>query len=88
MRFLFSSAQLLLLGGLSLFAAASSWGFEDATLSIQGKKSGGGGGLKEKCAFSMPMKLFCTPTDNCLGIKDIRKKGLEEAHLYRRLRNP
>ena len=28
--------------------AASSWGFDDATVSVQGKGSGIGGGLKEK----------------------------------------
>ena len=27
---------------------AASWGFEDATISVHGKKAGVGGGLKEK----------------------------------------
>ena len=33
---------------LSLTVAAGSWGFDDATISVSGKKSGAGGGLKEK----------------------------------------
>ena len=31
--------------------AASSWGFDDATVSMHGKKAGVGGGLKEKYGF-------------------------------------
>ena len=32
----------------SVSAAASSWGFEDASLSVHDKKAGAGSGLKEK----------------------------------------
>ena len=39
---------LLVLSAAILCAKASAWGFDDATLSIQNKKSGVGGGLKEK----------------------------------------
>ena len=38
----------------SVCAAASAWGFEDATISIQGKKAGVGGGLKEKWVLPTP----------------------------------
>ena len=31
-------------------ASAASWGFDDATISVQGKGAGVGGGLKEKYA--------------------------------------
>ena len=40
----------LLTGAASLVAAASSWGFDDATVSVQGKGAGVSGGSKEKCA--------------------------------------
>lgn len=40
----------LLSSVLSLVAAASSWGFTEATLSVQSKGQGVGGGLKEKLA--------------------------------------
>ena len=43
---LLHSVLLLCAAGAGL--AASSWGFEDATVSVQGKGSGIGGGLKEK----------------------------------------
>lgn len=40
---------LALLAASSPFcAAASAWGFEDATVSVHGKKSSAGVGLKEK----------------------------------------
>jgi hypothetical protein len=42
------SAVLLLFTTCSTLAA-SSWSFSDATLSVQGKGSGVGGGIKEKC---------------------------------------
>ncbi|KAI4160404.1 MAG: hypothetical protein LQ342_005728 [Letrouitia transgressa] len=35
---------------------AKTWGFEDATLSISGKKDGVGGGLKEKISESRSLK--------------------------------
>ena len=38
----------VLVSSLLLVTAASSWGFDDATVSVQGKKAGVGGGLKEK----------------------------------------
>ena len=40
--------SVLLLCAAGAVLAASSWGFEDATVSVQGKGSGIGGGLKEK----------------------------------------
>ena len=44
--YMFSQA-LLIFGTISL-VAASSWGFEDATISIHGKKAGVGAGYREK----------------------------------------
>lgn len=48
---LINSAILSLLSLASAALAASSWSFEDATLTVQGKGAGvgGGGGVKEKC---------------------------------------
>lgn len=40
----------LIIGALALGVSASSWSLDDATVSIQGKKAGVGGGLKEKYA--------------------------------------
>ena len=50
----FSSAIVLPLISLGAgLAAASSWGFEDATVSISGKGAGVGSGFKEKYASSI-----------------------------------
>lgn len=37
---------------------AKTWGFEDATLSISGKKDGVGGGLKEKYSLTTQSKTY------------------------------
>ena len=42
--------QPLLLMGLSMTAAAASWTFSDATVSVSSKGAGVGGGVKEKYA--------------------------------------
>jgi oligosaccharyltransferase complex subunit delta (ribophorin II) len=49
MHLLHRPLQLLLLlsSAVHIYAAAS-WGFTDATVSVQGKGTGVGGGLKEK----------------------------------------
>lgn len=47
MRFL-GSIALSILSLTTGSAIAASWGFEDATLTVQGKGAGVGGGLKEK----------------------------------------
>jgi oligosaccharyltransferase complex subunit delta (ribophorin II) len=41
-------SPILLFACCSVLAAAVSWGFDDATLSVQSKGSGVGGVLKEK----------------------------------------
>lgn len=46
MRFSFLSSLLLV--GASAVSAASSWGFDDATLTVNSKGSGVGSSLKEK----------------------------------------
>ena len=50
MRFLHSFLSSLLLSSAFVVSAASSWSFEDATLTIQSKGAGAGGGLKDKYA--------------------------------------
>ncbi len=42
--------------------AASTWSFDEATVSIHGKKAGVGGGVKEKSALR-PMWSSITPAD-------------------------
>ena len=42
------SSKILSLLSLSSVALAASWSFEDATLTVSGKGSGVGGGVKEK----------------------------------------
>lgn len=48
MRVLYSLVSSLLLSGAAIVSAASSWGFEDATISIASKGTGVGGGSKDK----------------------------------------
>lgn len=49
MQLLRTHAQfLLLIASLLTSVTASSWGFADATVSVQSKGSGVGGGVKEK----------------------------------------
>lgn len=51
MRFSFHSFNVFwVLYAVSIAHAASSWGFDDATISIQSKKAGVGGAFKEKYA--------------------------------------
>jgi oligosaccharyltransferase complex subunit delta (ribophorin II) len=45
----------LLLASLSPALAASSWSFSEASLTVQGKGSGVGTGLKEKYEHSQPI---------------------------------
>lgn len=44
------SRSFLILGLTSLAYAASSWSFDDASLSVQSKKAGVGSAIKEKYA--------------------------------------
>ncbi|KAK8214316.1 Oligosaccharyltransferase subunit Ribophorin II-domain-containing protein [Phyllosticta capitalensis] len=53
MRFSFVSS--LLLAGASAVSAASSWSFDDATLTVQAKGAGVGGGVKEKLDPKTPL---------------------------------
>ena len=48
-----ASAALLLVCAPALSAAASSWGFTDATVNVQAKGAGVGGGVKEKYVLAM-----------------------------------
>ncbi|KKY15237.1 putative oligosaccharyltransferase subunit ribophorin ii [Diplodia seriata] len=54
MRFSFLSSLLLV--GASAVSAASSWGFEEATLTVTSKGSGVGSGLKEKFSPNSPIE--------------------------------
>ena len=44
----FSHSVALVAAALGSQVCAASWGFEDATLTVQGKGAGVGGGVKEK----------------------------------------
>lgn len=46
--------------GASFASAASSWGFEDATLSVHTKGAGAGGASKEKSGSHMSSSIHCT----------------------------
>jgi oligosaccharyltransferase complex subunit delta (ribophorin II) len=48
MRFLSSFVSSLLLSGATIASAASSWSFEDATVSVNSKGAEVGAGLKDK----------------------------------------
>jgi hypothetical protein len=48
MRVLSSFVTSLLLSGATIVSAASSWSFEDATVSVTSKGAGVGGGAKDK----------------------------------------
>ena len=48
MRFLHSLVPSLLFLAAGAAQAASSWSFEDGTVSVTSKKAGAGGGVKEK----------------------------------------
>jgi hypothetical protein len=48
MKFLHSFLSPLLLSGACIVSAASSWSFEDATVSVQSKGAGVGAGAKDK----------------------------------------
>ncbi|KAL6716399.1 hypothetical protein ACLMJK_005966 [Lecanora helva] len=62
---LFSSISLGLLAVPSVLAA-SSWGFDDGTVSVQGKKAGVGRGSKDKLSVSQPLSksVELGPDDN------------------------
>ncbi|MCJ1270124.1 hypothetical protein MMC22_010018 [Lobaria immixta] len=62
------SHSLLTLWAASYACAASSWGFDDATVSVQGKKAGVGGAFKEKLAPNKPL-----PNPVLLGPSDTLK---------------
>lgn len=48
MRVLSSFITSLLFSGATIVSAASSWSFEDATVSVTSKGAGVGGGAKDK----------------------------------------
>ncbi|KAL6703799.1 hypothetical protein ACN47E_009098 [Coniothyrium glycines] len=65
MRVLHSFVSSLLLSGATIVSAASSWSFEDATVSINTKGAGVGGGSKDKLNPFTPLK-----TSVSLGASD------------------
>ena len=48
----------LLVCSLALTSAGSSWGFNDATISIQGKGSGVGAGFKERYRITVARSIL------------------------------
>ncbi|KAF2754417.1 hypothetical protein EJ05DRAFT_141004 [Pseudovirgaria hyperparasitica] len=65
MRLLHSIIPTLLIASAQRGLAASSWSFEDATLTVSGKGAGVGGGAKEKLSATVPL-----PKTVALGGKD------------------
>lgn len=54
---------LLVIYAASISVAAT-WGFEDATVSVNKKGAGVGGGFKEKYGFSSPQAIWDTHVDH------------------------
>lgn len=48
----------ILLASSTFCTAATAWGFEDATVSVHGKKSNAGVGLKEKYGLEAPIYVI------------------------------
>lgn len=74
--------SLLPVLALPLVAAASSWGFTDATVSVTSKGQGVGGGLKEKYIardYVMHHTADCKPTD--FPRRRYSRRPLNSAHL-------
>ena len=76
---------LLALCAASLSVAAT-WGFEDATVSVNKKATGVGGGFKEKYGFPSPKASLVTRTDRFA--QNRRKQSLVEACHTRSIGNP
>lgn len=87
---LLHSVLLLCAAGVGL--AASSWGFEDATVSVQGKGSGIGGGLKEKITESKtlpkPVSLGASENLKVLLTTSENKKAKRPHQAFLNLRDP
>ncbi|KAF1834193.1 hypothetical protein BDW02DRAFT_526047 [Decorospora gaudefroyi] len=56
MRVLHGFVSSLFLSGATIVSAASSWSFEDATVSVSSKGAGVGGGSKDKLSPSTPLQ--------------------------------
>lgn len=70
MRFSFVSS--LLLAGASAVSAASSWSFDDATLTVQAKGAGVGGGVKEKYSLLSNAELRHKADHQSVGLTQRR----------------
>ncbi|KAF2823347.1 hypothetical protein CC86DRAFT_469160 [Ophiobolus disseminans] len=68
MRVLSSFVSSLLLSGATIVSAASSWSFEDATVSVSSKGAGVGAGPKDKLSPSTPLAKSVS-----LGVSDTLK---------------
>jgi len=66
MRFL-DGIALPVLALASAVTAASSWSFEDATLTVQGKGAGVGGSVKEKYVTALLAYTLCACADMLTG---------------------
>lgn len=78
-------SSLLVLCAASLGVAAT-WGFEDATVSVNKRGAGVGGGFKEKYGLSFSQALSDTQTDH--NIQDRTKQSFVEACHSRSIRDP
>lgn len=70
-------SSFLSLCALVSVTAASSWGFDDATVSVHGKKAGVGGGFKEKYALN-PLQSLALLTDPWVLHRLIQYKALSK----------
>ncbi|KAL8703220.1 MAG: hypothetical protein Q9201_003606 [Fulgogasparrea decipioides] len=88
---LYTAILSLFIWNLSLVSAAS-WGFEDATVSIHGKKTGVGGGIKEKLvenkALSQPVTLGASDTLKVILTTTENKKAKRPHQTFLLLREP
>ncbi|KAF2022199.1 hypothetical protein BU24DRAFT_417836 [Aaosphaeria arxii CBS 175.79] len=92
MRFLSTTITSFLLSSACLVSAASSWGFEDATLTVQTKGAGVGAGVKEKLSSSAPLaksvKLGATDTLKLLITTTDGKKAKQPHQAFLTLTDP
>ena len=77
MRLQTQSLSFLLILCAAPFSLAATWGFEEATISVNKKGAGVGGGFKDKCGFSSPQASMDTQTK--WMIQDRRKQSPAEA---------
>ncbi|KAK6403151.1 hypothetical protein LTR95_018989 [Oleoguttula sp. CCFEE 5521] len=82
-----------LLAAAGVVDAASKWGFEDATLTVQGKGTGVGGGVKEKLSPTSPFTPYAVTLTSADTLKIVLttidgKTGKQPHQAFLTLREP